>query len=345
MHTPRQTAKFRYLWSFTPSLFVLAGNVLGGHWAWGNMAYSLGFLVILDFFVPVSSDENKDSDNRLPDLMLVLASFLHLTCIVSLIYGIHTDTLSGSFVWYAASSTGLNAGMLGITVAHELIHRKSRLFKWLGIADLLLVCYGHFYIEHRFGHHARVGTLADPATARLGEGFYRYLLRSVPAQWWSALHLEASRLKRVNLFPFGLSNYTLRITVAEILIFMVLWQVFSSIAAWAWLMQSMVAFFLLEYVNYMQHYGLVRKPGEKVEAHHSWNSNTFLSRFFLFELSRHSHHHQDARVPYHLLNTNAASKMQPCGYFGCFYAGLIPPIWFRLMNPAVEKAGQTLKEG
>ena len=345
MKTHRQTDHFRYLWSFTPSVFVLLGNLWGGHWAWGNIAYSLGFLVILDFIVPVNSDKNSASDHRLPDLLLWAASLLHLVCIFSLIYGIQTGILSGSFVWYAAASTGLNAGMLGITAAHELIHRKARFFKWLGIVDLLVVCYGHFFIEHRFGHHARVGTMADPATARFGEGFYRYLFRTVPSQWLSALHLEAGRLKRENRFSFGLSNFTLSITLVEVALFVVLWYTTSQNAALAWLMQGVVAFFLLEYVNYMQHYGLVRQKGEKVEPHHAWNSNTFLSRFFLFELSRHGHHHHDTRVPYHLLNTVSESKIQPCGYFGSFYAGLIPPVWFRLMNPAVEKARETLREG
>jgi alkane 1-monooxygenase len=335
---------FRYAWSFTPSIFVLAGNLLGGHWAWSNMAYSLGLLVLLDFLVPAAAEKNNHKDETLPNALLWLASGLHLLCIVTMLWSIHSGILQGGFIWYAAASTGLNAGMLGITVAHELIHRKTRLLQFLGIANLTAVCYGHFFIEHRFGHHARVGTPADPATARFGESYYTYLWRSVPAQWLSAAKLEAGRLQRVGKHGWGFKNFVLRVTLFECALFIALWLMLSQHAALAWLMQSAVAIFLLEYVNYIQHYGLVRQKGEKVQPHHSWNSDSFLSRFFLFELSRHGHHHHDARVPYHQLNNLPGGSQQPLGYFSSFYLGLIPPLWFRLMNPVVQKTARRSTE-
>ncbi|MGI9433077.1 MAG: fatty acid desaturase, partial [Myxococcota bacterium] len=89
---------------------------------------------------------------------------------------------------------GASSGYSGIVVAHELIHRRSSVQRWLGRALLCAVMYEHFYTEHLRGHHVRVGTPEDPATARFGESFTRFYLRTVPAQFKSAWRIETKRL-------------------------------------------------------------------------------------------------------------------------------------------------------
>ena len=74
-------------------------------------------------------------------------------------------------------STGIITGGLGITFAHELIH-KDGVDRQLGMWMLSIVCYGHFAIEHVEGHHKNVATYQDPATSRLGESIYAFLPRS-----------------------------------------------------------------------------------------------------------------------------------------------------------------------
>ena len=53
--------------------------------------------------------------------------------------------------------------------------------------------YRHFRIAHIHGHHRWAGTEQDSATARLGEGFYHFLLRTVAGQFAEAWRFERQR--------------------------------------------------------------------------------------------------------------------------------------------------------
>lgn len=68
---------------------------------------------------------------------------------------------------------------VGINTAHELGHKRDALERWLSKITLAQVCYGHFYVEHNRGHHVRVATPEDPASARFGETFWEFLPRSL----------------------------------------------------------------------------------------------------------------------------------------------------------------------
>jgi alkane 1-monooxygenase len=105
---------------------------------------------------------------------------------------------------------------------------------------------------------------------------------------------------------------------------------------------AIIGFLLLETVNYIEHYGLVRKeiePGvyERVMPHHSWNSNHSLGRILLYELTRHSDHHYLASRKYIILRHFDQSPQLPTGYPGMMLLSLIPPLWFRVMDKRVEK--------
>lgn len=317
----------QYLPAFIPSLLVIAGNLYGGLISASNMFFTLVVLVILDFLVLENRSRNNFSGGLLSDSLLIMAVMFHLVCLMSLWYGIFSHRVCGGWIWIAAVSTGLNAGLLGLNTAHELIHRKNRLLKNLGILNLFLCCYGHFYVEHRMGHHARVGTAEDPATARQGEGFYRFLFRTIPGQWLSAHKLARRQTKSGSLSE----NFVIRASMAEAL-FVAILLIIRAEAGFAFLLSSLVAVFLLEYVNYIEHYGLIRKAGEKPAAVHSWQSDSQLSRFHLFELSRHSHHHMEANVPYPELESMESPRRLPFGYFGMFYIALLPPLWFYVMD-------------
>ena len=334
--TRRSSTAFYYAAAFTPSIFVLVGNLTGGIYATLNMIYSLGLLIVLDFFAPSDNYRLEENVPLWSEWILMAAPYEHMLCILSLIYGVYSHVLTGSAVWYAAVSTGLNAGMLGITAAHELIHRKDKWHQLVGVGCLFMVLYSHFYIEHRKGHHAKVGTWDDPATARLNESFYAFLPRSVFGQWLSALKIEALRLRRLNANPYGVSNFVVGASIVQLIFIIMLFIAMGQLVFWAFIVQSAVAIILLEYVNYIEHYGIVRKAGERVGEEHAWQSNSLLSRFFLFELSRHAHHHVDANVHFAALNTFEKGRFLPKGYFGMFYIGLIPPLWFRMVNPLLK---------
>ncbi len=324
----------RYLVCFLPSVFVLTGNLLGSWWAASNMVFTLGLLVIADFIIGKNKSQTHPSQIT-QDLILYTACFIHWLSAGTLLYGIGAGILKGQTLVFASVSTGLNAGLIGITSAHELIHRKSLFQKRLGLINLTLCLYLHFYIEHRLGHHARVGTNEDPATARKGESFYRFFFRTVPGQWISAWKLETSRLNRIRLSFWSNTNFMLWATVLQTAMVLGLWIFAPDGMLQGFVIQAFVAIFLLEYVNYIEHYGLSRKKGEPVLATHAWQSESASSRFNLFELSLHSHHHMDAKVPYGNLHWVESECELPYGYFGMFYIALIPPLWFYMMDSRI----------
>lgn len=328
----------RYLISFLPYVIVYFGNLNGGYWAAGNLVFTLGFLVIIDWIVPENKQKLTDTNGVFPDAVLCSSALLHTLGIASLLYGVHNGILTGKFIWLAAVSTGFAGGQLGITAAHELIHReKSRWMQNLGIWNLFLVNYSHFYTEHRLVHHAKVGTPEDHATARYGESFYAFLVRSVPSQWLSALQTDAHLERRNGHTAYGLGNFTLRATLVQLLFMGIILAGLGSLALAAYVVQSVSAFFLLEYVNYIEHYGLERNPGERVGKQHAWQSDTLTSRFTLFELSRHADHHMRASKPYYTLDSHETSPTMPAGYFGMFYIALIPPLFFRMVHRRLPK--------
>ena len=323
----------RYLISFLPYAIVLFGNLTGGYWAVSNIVFTLGFLVIIDWIVPEDKRKLADTDGTFPDAVLSGSAVLHTLGVASLLYGVYSGVLVGKFIWLAAISTGFAGGQLGITAAHELIHReKSRWMQNLGIWNLFLVNYSHFFTEHRLVHHAKVGTAEDHATARYGESFYAFLFRSVPSQWFSALRTDAQRQQKTGRSAYGLGNFTLRATLAQLSFMGGIFAVFGGIVLAAYVVQSISAFFLLEYVNYIEHYGLERNPGERVGKQHAWQSDTLTSRFTLFELSRHADHHMRASKPYYTLDSHETSPTMPAGYFGMFYIALVPPLFFRMVH-------------
>jgi len=282
-------------------------------------------------------NENKkneqNEDELMPTLILIFISFLHLTVTLSLLYGVFCNKLNGIYIIIAAISSGVNAGTNGIVVAHELIHRKNSILRALGILNLIQVNYGHFYIEHIKGHHKYVGTQADPATAMYGESLYKFVMRTIPGQFLSAFSLEQKRLFDKNLNQF--KNFVVVISFVELMILVAIFLIFGIELLLAHMLYSFIAIFLLEYVNYIEHYGLKRDDNKKFEAHHAWQSNKITSRLGLIELSRHADHHMKASKPYHTLNTHEGYYL-PSGYFGMFYIALMPKIWFKMIHPIID---------
>ena len=239
-------------------------------------------------------------------------------------------------------SVGLVTGGQGITVAHELGHRRSRTDRSLARLLLVTVCYGHFHIEHNRGHHARVATPDDPSTARFGETLYAFLPRALWGSLRSAWRLEAERLDRRSLPLFGLHNQMLWFAAAPVLIGTALFALWGGRAVLFFAGQAVVAFVLLEAINYVEHYGLVRAVSnagrlERVDARHSWNASERLSNACLFNLQRHADHHANPNRPYPLLRDDPASPQLPTGYPGMLLLALWPPLWFRIMNPRVQR--------
>jgi len=335
--------------------FAILVTALGGAWLWG------GFLAA--FLASTLVDEGAGDDEAMPPAFLsallngFLIATLPLLIALTLVYMTYFSdgdpfgvialaSLVGHDLAAArartdgldliggALSLGLLYGGAGVTVAHELVHRVNRARDVeVGRALLGLTLDTTFAIEHVITHHRYVGTERDPATARRGEYVLAFVFRSTIGQLKSAFAVEADRLRRLGKPVASFANRAIN------------GQVYSLIYASAWFYAAdwfgLVVFlalaaqgkFYLEVVNYIEHYGLVRLPGTRVEPRHSWNCERLVSTLMLYNLTRHSHHHRQAMRPYWELQVDHAAPTMPHGYMTMILLAFVPPVWNKIMAP------------
>jgi alkane 1-monooxygenase len=235
-----------------------------------------------------------------------------------------------------ALTMGMVSG-IAINTAHELGHKRADLEKWLSKVALAQSGYGHFFIEHNRGHHVRVATPEDPASARLGESFWAFLPRTVSGSLSSAWGLERARLERVGHSPWSIHNDILQAWAMTVGLFALLTLVFGPVVLPYLLLQAVLGFSLLEAVNYLEHYGLMRQRKEdgryeRCRPEHSWNSNNVASNVLLYHLQRHSDHHANPTRRYQSLRHVDEAPQLPTGYAGMIVLSWFPPIWRRVMD-------------
>jgi alkane 1-monooxygenase len=195
---------------------------------------------------------------------------------------------------------GNNSGWGSLVVAHELIHRRARPLRWLGRALLCTVLYDHFFVEHVRGHHVRVATAGDPATARFGESYQAFFARTVPAQFASAW-----RLCRRDVLVGLVVEAALVAAIAVV-------AGWPGVAVFVW--QAYGAVSVLEAVNYFEHWGLERQ-GARPGARDAWDTESWLTLYTLIGLSRHADHHAHAARPFERLRALDESPKLPGGYY------------------------------
>ena len=231
-------------------------------------------------------------------------------------------------------------GGVGINTAHEMGHKRENLERWLSKVTLAQTLYGHFYIEHNRGHHVRVSTPEDPASARFGESFWMFLPRSVFGSLKSAWELEKARMERLGKSPWHIQNDVLNAWIMSIVLFGALtvafgWQVLPFL-----IIQAAYGASLLESVNFLEHYGLLRQKTasgryERCAPVHSWNSDHIVTNVFLYHLQRHSDHHANPVRRYQTLRSMDGAPNLPSGYATLVGLTYFPPLWRKLMDHRV----------
>ena len=343
-----------YLAFILPGL-VIVGFYGGGWWNWLAPVVIFFIIPLADHWVGTNQHNIDKAEAKIVGeefyyrFITYLWTYVQLAFIIWGAYAVSIAKLGNPLHWAGfIVGVGLVTGGIGITVAHELGHKKSRLERAYCKLLLMTVSYMHFYIEHNRGHHVQVATLADPATARKNESFYAFWVRSVFDGYAHAWQLEKESLARKSLPVFSLKNEMIWFAVLPLLFCALLTVVFSLInARFVWevplffFAQSFLAFTLLELVNYIEHYGILRKeisPAmyERVNPMHSWNASHLLSNFFLFQLQRHSDHHANAMKRYQVLNHYDESPQLPFGYPTMIMLALLPPAWFAVINPRLK---------
>lgn len=348
---PETVARFSQALPFWLSLgtvpLALIGMAWGGFWVLMLPLYCWGLFSALDAVLGLNL---QDADPATED------DDLHLYNLLTLLWFPVQFALLCCFLWYVPHSgmsvlekigmtfgMGVMTGTIGITYAHELMHQKPKIERWMGDLMLASVLYSHFRSEHLKVHHLYVGTPRDAVTARYNEGFHRFFPRVIVETRRSAFRAEKAWLARKGLPWWHRSNpywryWALQGGMLVLAVALGGWQGLILFVA-----QAGVASWQLELVNYVEHYGLTRRHlgdgrYEHAQPRHSWNAAHKATNWLLINLQRHSDHHYkpDRRFPLLQNYEEDEAPQLPYGYPVMTFAAMIPPVWRRFMNPRVR---------
>ena len=342
----------RYLWLLGPAIPFIGAVVLAAYWQtqagwllWVAFVLVHAVLPVLDWMF--GEDASNPPDSALQALENDRYYSWVLYAFVPIQIGV---TIGGAAMiamldmgWVDILGLAISVGVINgiaINTAHELGHKKDKLDRWLARISLAPTFYGHFYVEHNRGHHKNVSTPADPATSRFGETFWAFWPRTVVGSLRSAWHLEAERLQRFGKGVWSADNENLQSWALSVLLFGGVLLAFGTVVLPYLLIQAVYGFSLLEVVNYLEHYGLLRRKNpdgryERCLPEHSWNSNHTVTNLFLYHLQRHSDHHANPTRKYQTLRHFEDSPQLPSGYAGMITLAYLSPLWFALMNKRV----------
>lgn len=344
----------RLQWLLSPLLPVLGLMILAGYtltgwgiFTWGGPLLVYVIIPLLDKVIgtdhsnpPESAVAQLESD---PYYRAIVYSYIPAQFAVT-IWGTWLAVTGGLATWELIGlvfSVGAING-IAINTSHELGHKRESFDRWLAKLTLAPVAYGHFFVEHNRGHHKNVATPDDPASSKLGESFWMFLPRTIIGSIVSAWKIEGERLQRQGKTVWTWDNDNLQAWAMTVVFYgvMVAWLGWGAL-----LFLGLQAFYgasLLETVNYVEHYGLLRQKGAdgryvRCEPQHSWNSNHIVTNLFLYQLQRHSDHHAHPTRSFQALRHFENSPQLPSGYASMLMPAYFPFLWFRLMDPRVEQ--------
>ncbi len=347
-----------------PALSFYWGNLSGYHDFFAFLTLLVVYILVPVLDLLLGKDPVNPSEEDVPNLSqekfyryLALSCLpLYFICLFSTGYLLITWTelsILGQIGFVL--SMGVVGGIIAINVGHEMIHKNTKLEKVAGGLLYSLVSYAGFIVEHIYGHHVHVSTPEDASSSRYKQSLYNFLPKAYVGNFKNAWKIQKKRLNKKGLGLLSSQNeliwYNLASVVAACLmgLFFTLLGSDFLLGAGFFLAQSVVAFTLLEVINYIEHYGLHREiqsngKYQRVNIEHSWNSNYFLTNMFLFQLQRHSDHHAYAARRYQVLRHHPESPQLPFGYATMFVIALVPPLWMAIMNPKVEAYYQHAQE-
>lgn len=314
------------------------GFYFGGLWTWTGFLILFGLVSFFELVFRQFQIKASLTKSKWTDFWLFISPF-YLSLILSYSTFLFLKSNSSLEKWGYVLSTASLLGGFGITIAHELVHRPKAWQRALGVWNLMLVHFGHWGIEHVFGHHKHVATPLDSATAKKNQGLYSFWFQDYFGGLNQAWLFEVSRLKsEPNRW---IKNRVLNYFVLSAILLVSVGTWISWVAVIYWLMVSAVAILLLLSVDYIEHYGLnreLRENGmyEPVKPSHSWDSNSFFTNIILVNLGLHAHHHMKARLTFQELEAHSDSFKMPFGYPVMVALALVPPLFFRIMNPRIQ---------
>ncbi|MEM7360117.1 MAG: alkane 1-monooxygenase [Pseudomonadota bacterium] len=330
-------------WPLVPVITVWSYLQSGNQWALLT-PLAIGFVLVPIFDYFIGTDRTNPPEEIVPLLdqdnyyrwLTYAAIPLHFIALGVAVWFVGTYPLDIGFYIGFAAVVGLFSG-LSINTAHEIGHKNTKLDRLLSRITLAVCGYGHFCIEHNAGHHRDVSTPEDPASSRMGESIYRFMLREIPGAAKRGWKAEAERLQRKGHGFWSVHNHVLQSYALTLVTQGGAVLIFGWIVLPFLVLHNFLAWFQLTSANYIEHYGLLRAKKEngryeRCQPHHSWNANHIFSNLVLFQLERHSDHHANPARPYQSLRSFEDLPELPSGYFGMYFIAYFPSLWYRVMD-------------
>jgi alkane 1-monooxygenase len=319
--------------SFAPLslLAVIAALVAGGNALWACLAYVVFAATLLDAVWNTGDDGDASTD---PDILIPTA----VLCIaVGVAFAVFARSASSLELVVGTVIAGAIFGTIANIVAHELIHQEDRPVRFfIGMLLEALSLDPADAVGHDM-HHNLVATPDDPSSARLGESLWRFLLRSVPGAAVGAFEIERNRLAEAGKSAWSPRNIIVQAVLIQSAVLALFWLAGGWRGLLAFLAAGVLARVIVEATNYSSHYGLVRAPGKPIEMRHSWNAKGGVSSRALFNAGWHSDHHVNGERPYREIELPAGAPINPHSAGLTFAMALVPPVWFRYMDPLVDQ--------
>lgn len=341
------------MFSWLPPLLLVVSAFMAqatgnGTWLWSLVLFGFVGIPLIDLLSGKdNSNPSADAEQALkhdPGYVrtLYIGAALHWIAFVYMAYTVSVIEVSWIAMLGAMMSAGVCNGM-SVAVGHELGHKITDTRQSL-MGQVVLACsaFGHYTLSHNVEHHKLVATPRDPSSARMGENLYRFFLREVVGTLRGTWALEQGKARRQGRPVWSTANKTLQAAAVSIASFSILVLLFGPIMIPYVVISSLLAWWLLSNASYVEHYGLLREKSadgqyRRCDARHSWNSNYRFSNLLMLQVQRHSDHHQHPSRPYQLLRVTESMPMLPLGYPGMFLLAMIPPLWFKVIDPLLMK--------
>ena len=288
-----------------------------------NLPIYINLPILISYLMMVAFILGDSSPNFFSNFLLTYFN-------LDLFYAREVMTTMDSIFLVALS--GLFIGIMGTVPGHELSHRTKEKFD-MSMANWLLSLSWDcaFAIEHVYGHHKNVGLAIDPATAKRGENIYSFIIKAIVQEQKDAWTIEYERLQRKGISLISLKNRMITGYSRSVIVTVLAYFIGGLSGMLIFLLCAFIAKALLEVINYTEHYGLIRVEGERVSPRHSWNSNSIMSSIYLYNVTRHSSHHEKANLKYWELRAYDGAPMMPQGYLTMLYMAIFAPYFFHRM--------------
>lgn len=334
-------------------ILVVAGIIKGGIWTYTGAFMIFGYYFLVEFILWISgiglttskTDEFKFSNPNKVTFIdrygLVFFGILQLSMLPVALYYLSRGTLSTSELTGGVISLVVIFGSVGGLTGHEYIHRKVAWERMLGITIYTSMYYTHFTVSHLQGHHKNVGMTDDWSTSYRYESSYAFLFRTLVDGYKGAWALESRRLERLKKDFWSIDNFMIKASLAMLLVPIVIGLTLGWKAAGLHIIIGLLSASLMEMVNYLSHYGLVRKPTddgkwETVTDRHSWETNNKVTNWFVFNAGKHCHHHRRPSEHHYNLELATGNEYIPFGLPLMTLISFVPPLYYRVMDNLID---------